>query len=227
MFARRGIAWKAPGVSTVAYLRDLGVLGPRTLLVHGTEVSAGDHAIVSDTGTAWAHCPKSNAKLGNGIAALGLLRHGAPRREARVGLGSDSVASNNTMDLFEEARFAVLLQRARRRSFDAMTAADALDMATRGGARALGMDGEVGALEPGRQADLIAVRLDSLPALPCYDPTQALVYAASARDVAMTMIAGDVLYQDGRFTRAQDAVHRARVALGEAACKMRDWTPPA
>jgi cytosine/adenosine deaminase-related metal-dependent hydrolase len=222
-FARRGIEWNPPGKSTVAYLRDHGILSPRTLLVHGTQISAGDREHICATGAAWAHCPKSNAKLGNGIMTLGLMQGCYPQCAPRVGLGSDSVASNNTMDLFEEMRFAVLLQRARARRFDAMTARQAVEMATIGGARALGLDSVTGSLVGGKQADITAVRLDSWNALPAYDPYNALVYASTARDVLFTMIGGEVRYDGGSFPGADlsPTLSRFHSAVG----KMRTWTP--
>jgi cytosine/adenosine deaminase-related metal-dependent hydrolase len=222
----RGISWHRPasGTTTVQYLQGLGAINARTLLVHGVQLSAHDCDIIRGTNAAWAFCPKSNAKLGNGIAPLGLFRECYETGRERIGLGSDSVASNNTMDMFEEMRFAVLSQRAHKRRFEAMTAREALEMATVGGARALGLDHQVGTLEPGKQADIIAVNLESLPALPCYDPYSALVYSASARDVALTMIAGETLYDNGAFRKTNIA--GARSLLMAAAQKMRSWTAP-
>lgn len=225
MLARRGIAWEASGGSTVAYLNRFGLLGPRTLLVHGTQFSATDRQHIAETGAAWAHCPKSNAKLGNGIAPLGLIRSSYHGGVERVGLGSDSVASNNTMDLFEEMRFAVLAQRGRTRRFDAMTARDAVELATIGGARALGMEAQIGSLVPGKQADVIGVSLDALHTGPCYDPYNALVYSCNARDVVLSVLAGETLYDHGRFTRAN--LDPARAQFRAAAEKMRCWSAPA
>lgn len=224
MFAKRGIAWEVPGSTSVQYLHRLGVLGNQTLLVHGIQLSASDPRLIRETGAAWAHCPKSNAKLGNGIASYGLLRQCYIPHPPRIGLGSDSVASNNTMDLFEEMRFAVLVQRGRRRSFQAMTAKEAVEMATIGGARALGMESEVGSLEPGKRADILVVRIDGLHAVPCYDPYSALVYTGSARDVARTIIGGETIYDQGKFTRLDIGPVSARVR--EAAEKMREWRAP-
>jgi cytosine/adenosine deaminase-related metal-dependent hydrolase len=223
MFDRRGIDWTAPGGSTVSYLSKLGLLGAKTMLVHGTQFSASDRRTVGETSTAWAHCPKSNAKLGNGIAPLGLIRSSYPG-EQRVGLGSDSVASNNTMDLFEEMRFAVLAQRGRSRRYDAVTSREAVELATIGGARALGMDRHVGTLEPGKQADIAAVSLDRLHMSPCYNPYNALVYTAGARDVSLTMIGGEIVYEDDRFPHIDLAPVRDRFRC--AADKMRAWSPP-
>ncbi len=222
----RGITWMEtpPETTVVRYLESLGALGPQTLLVHGVQMAATDRDIILRTGAAWAHCPKSNAKLGNGIVALRLLQ-GSQSRPVRVGLGSDSVASNNTMDLFEEMRFAVLAQRARSRRINALCAKDVVEMATIGGACSLGLEGKIGSLEPGKEADLIAVNLNGLHALPCYDPYQALVYASGARDVLFTMVAGEPLYDDRTGFRDLDMAGLAR-SVGEAARKMREWTPP-
>ena len=238
MYERRGIAWKAPGVSTVAYLDSFGVLGPQTLLVHGVQVAASDRHILAARDFGWAYCPKSNAKLGNGVAPLGLLgrkpteaipptpdtRHPTPR----IGLGSDSVASNNAMDLFEEMRFAVLMQRGARHKITALTAREAVEMATIGGARALGLNAEIGTLEPGKRADLCAVSLNALHATPAYDPYSALVYAASASDVVCTIIGGETKYDanlgaapESRFPDSDITTLRERMKI--AAKKMREW----
>lgn len=195
MFARRGIHWQPPGVSPIAYLDAMGVLGPNTLLVHGVQITEADRALGAERGVAWAHCPKSNAKLGNGVAQLALLMaRDDPAYRPRVGLGSDSVASNNTMDLFEEMRFAVLLQRAVQQHVGAMTAREVVEVATLGGARALGMDAQTGSIEPGKRADLCVVQPGALHGVPVYDPYSALVYAARASDVVLTVIEGEVRY---------------------------------
>jgi 5-methylthioadenosine/S-adenosylhomocysteine deaminase len=222
-FVERDLLWlqPPPNSTTVKHLHSLSALGPKTLLVHGVQLSASDREIVERTGVSWAHCPKSNAKLGNGVAPLGLLKQCYPDGALKVGLGSDSVASNNTMDLFEEMRFAVLAQRAARRSHEAMNAVEALEMATLGGARALGMDIEIGSIEAGKLADIIAVRTDNLPNQPCFDPINALVYAGSARDVCMTMIGGEIVYDGGGFTQID--IHAARDRFQIAANKLRIW----
>ncbi len=206
--AERGIEWTTPGVTTVAHLARHGLLTDRTLLVHGVQVSRTDAHAVARAGASWVHCPKSNAKLGNGVAPLWALRAACPT--GNLALGTDSAASNNGLDMLEEMRFAVLMQRASRRRIDAMDAAQALEAATLGGARALGLEHLIGTLEPGKRADLTAVRLDRLHTAPCYDPVSALVYAASARDVALTMVDGRPLWWRGRHT-ADLAAHRRRL----------------
>lgn len=233
MFVRRGIVWNVPQTGTAAYLDRFGILGPRTLLVHGVQIAAEERALMQERQIAWAHCPKSNAKLGNGVAALDML--GRWPREAteappRIGLGSDSVASNNTMDLFEEMRFAVLMQRGARRRIDTITAPEAVRMATWGGARALCLEREIGTLEPGKRADLCAVRIDELHSAPAYDPYNALVYAARASDVILTWISGKIVYDAQRGICLEDRFPRIdlkpiRAQLQSAAHTMRHWRP--
>ena len=238
MFRRRSIAWLPPGRSVVEYLAEQGVLSSHTLLVHGVQVSASDRVTMRRTGAAWAHCPKSNAKLGNGVAPLEILfdlPHPAPSDHdtqpgVRVGLGSDSVVSNNTMDLFEEMRFAVLMQRGARRRIEALSAQTAVEMATLGGAKALGLATEIGSLEAGKRADLCVVGLDDLHSVPAFQPYNALVYAARASDVLFTLIGGKTQYDRRLGTRW---AHRfpnfdltpVRLELEAAAEKMRRWRP--
>ena len=252
MFARRGIAWEAPGTSTVAYLGELGVLGSRTLLVHGVQISASDRTILERHDVAWAHCPKSNAKLGAGIAPLGLLSQRSLEEESeerdpgasndaevrsygrypRVGLGSDSVASNNTVDLFEEMRFAVLMQRAAHRKIEVMSARAALELATIQGAHALRMESEIGSLEPCKRADFCVVALDQLHNSPVYDPYNALVYAARGSDVLYTVVGGKCRYDSrgvpayvDRFPGLDLVPVREQLYVTQK--KMRDWRPSA
>jgi len=205
----RGISWKAPRCSTVEYLERLGVLATRPLLVHCIDCSSDDLARLAATQTAVAHCPKSNAKLGHGIAPLA----GMLEAKVRVGLGSDSVVSNNTCDLFEELRLASLLLRAGPDDGvgGAWTARDALGLATLAGAEALGLADQVGSLEAGKFADIIAVDLSGPHAEPVHDVEAALVWSASARDVVFTMVEGEVLYEDGRFSRLDEPALRQEI----------------
>jgi 5-methylthioadenosine/S-adenosylhomocysteine deaminase len=186
----RGIEWRAPGVSTVAYLASLGVLAARPLLVHAVRATDDDLDAIAATGSRVAHCPKSNAKFGHGVARLGAMRE----RSVKVGLGTDSVASNNALDMLDEARAATMLARASSRDPLALSARDAIELATSGGARALGLEAEVGTLEPGKGADLCAVALDGLHIAPVYDVETSLVFSASARDVLLTVVGGRVVF---------------------------------
>ncbi|HDI01324.1 MAG TPA: hypothetical protein ENF78_02725, partial [Candidatus Bathyarchaeota archaeon] len=157
------------------------------------------------SGSAVAHCPKSNAKLGSGIARIPEMVSAG----IKVGLGTDSAASNNVLDMFEEMRMAIFLQRASRSSAPVLTAEDVLYMATLGGARALGLGDAIGSLEPGKRADVIAIKLHE-GLLPTYSPTSTLVYCASRSDVVLSMVNGEVLFLDGRFTKVD-----AERVLGE------------
>ena len=215
--AGRGIVWHAPGISTVQYLNGLGVLQhARPLLAHCITVDEQDIETLAATGARVAHCPKSNAKLGHGIAPYkDFLKRGV-----KTGLGSDSVASNNTCDLLEEARFAMLLARAHTSVNESLLSVDdALATATLGGARALGMDHQTGVLAEGMQADLIVVALDGEHQLPVFDPASALIGASSGRDVRLTVVAGREIYRDGRVTTLDE--ERLRARMKEIATKLR------
>jgi 5-methylthioadenosine/S-adenosylhomocysteine deaminase len=207
-FAARGIAWRPPGTSTVEYLARLGVLRARPLLVHAVDVDAEDIERLLLSGASVAHCPKSNAKLGSGIAPLGTFLE----RGVRVGLGTDGAVSNNGCDLLEEARFAVLLQRAKAAADgrgEPVGARAAVRLMTLGGAEALGMDGEIGSLEPGKLADVVAIDLSGPRVAPAHDPEAAVVFAAAAAAVVLTMVEGRTLYRWGKvLTLDEDGLRR-------------------
>jgi 5-methylthioadenosine/S-adenosylhomocysteine deaminase len=182
----RGIQVTPRHCLPVAYLDSLGLLGPAMLLIHAVEIDERDLRRIAETGTSVAHCPKSNAKLGHRIARLTEMRAaGVP-----VGLGTDSVASNNVVDMFEEMRAAVFHQRILSGTIDVMTAADAFRMATLDGARSLRLDRHLGSLEPGKRADFVVVDLSRAATQPVYDPIETMVYSASRADVKATFIGG-------------------------------------
>lgn len=191
----RGIKWQAPGLSTIQYLKRHGVLQTRPLLAHCIKVDDADIETLKDTEARVAHCPKSNAKLGHGRAPFpAFLEWGVA-----IGLGSDSVASNNTCDILEEARFAVLIARSEigGGSGHQIDGNDALRAATWGGAQALNLEGQAGELRPGLQADFAVVSLSGTHQLPSYDPISTLIFASSGRDVILTVVAGREVYRDG------------------------------
>ena len=201
--AKRSIEWNAPQVSTIEYLNQVGVLAVKPLLAHCIRVDERDVEMLRDAHAKVAHCPKSNAKLGHGRAPFAkFLQAGVA-----VGIGSDSVASNNTCDMLEEARFATLLARS-----DAPISADqALESATIGGARCFELEDKIGQLKEGFQADLTAVSLTGTHQLPNYDPVATLIFASSGRDVILTVIAGREAFRDGRVAGVDEERLRARM----------------
>lgn len=203
----RGIATPPRGRSTIELLDRLGVLRDRPLLIHCVDPDADDVRRIADSGSAVAHCPIANAKLGHGVAPLPALCDAG----VRVGLGTDSVGSNNRLDLLEEARFAALLQRAVARNPGLLPADELLRLCTVDGARALGLDGRIGTLEPGKEADLCAVSLRGAHTHPVYDPVAALFHAARGSDVILTAVAGRVLFCDGRVQTADEDALRGEV----------------
>jgi cytosine/adenosine deaminase-related metal-dependent hydrolase len=192
----RGIIIGGMGISTVRYFDRLGVLDAAPLLIHCVTIDEEEIAVMAERGARVAHCPKSNAKFGHGISPLIELR----RAGVRLGLGTDSVASNNNCDLLEEARFCSLLHRAAQKDAAVCTAEEMLRLMTIDGARALNMADKIGSLETGKQADLIAIDLRSAHNNPHYDPATAIIFSCSARDVLLTMVAGRVLCEGGRIS---------------------------
>ena len=209
-YALRGFVFDSPRTTTVRHLSATGVLDARPLLAHCVRVDEGDIRLMQKAGAGVAHCPKSNAKLGHGRAPLAAMLGAG----VSVGLGSDSVASNNVCDPLEESRFALLASRAALESVGGgrmLGADDALRLITHGGASAMNMQSVAGALEEGLEADLVAVRLDAAHQTPAYDPAAALVFASSGRDVLLTVVAGREVFRDGRVTTLDEAGLRARL----------------
>lgn len=217
LYKKEDIDFKVPGMSSIAHLAGIGVLDARPLLAHCVRVSPADIELIAGSGAAVAHCPKSNAKFGHGVAPLAAFLN----NKVPVGLGSDSVASNNVCDILEEARFAALLARVRstddERSF--IGAEEMLGAATIGGARALGLADRIGSLETGKRADLIAISLNEAAQQPVHDIYAALVFSSSARDVILTMTEGRVIYRRGQGVPHIDE-RRLRERLSEISAKM-------
>lgn len=190
VYEKFDVEWQSPHCTTIEYLERLGVLSARPLLAHCVEVSDRDISRIAANGAKIAHCPKSNAKFGHGYAPFEKFADAG----IAVGLGSDSVASNNVCDMLEEARFAALSARNRPDSKRFVGAREVLRAATFGGAQALGMEDIVGTLRSGKQADIAVVSLENIAQQPVSDIEAALVFSSNARDVMMTFVAGEAVY---------------------------------
>ena len=184
------------GVRPLERLKKLGVVGPRLIAVHSVHVEDGELDVMAREGVCVAHCPSSNLKLASGFAPVAAMR----ARGIRVGIGTDGAASNNRLDMLTEMRTAALLAKAVARDASVVGSLDALEMATLAPARALGLDAEVGSIEPGKSADLTAVELATFETLPTYHPVSQLVYAAGREHVTHVWVAGEPRVEDRRLT---------------------------
>lgn len=198
------------GRRPIEVMADRGILGPRTVVAHGVWLSDAEIAVLAETGTAIAHCPCSNMKLSSGPARVGALRAAG----VTVGLGSDGEKENNNLDLFEEMKFASLLQKVS--TLDPTTGDpwEVLAMATADGARALGLEAVTGTLAPGMEADVVVVDLGGLHTTPVLRGTDSnvaahLVFSASGRDVRDVWVRGRRLVDAGRPTTFDVASVRA------------------
>ena len=186
--------FKSRGTTPSGFLKKLGMLGRKRVYVHCVWLSDDDINAFASTGTSVAHCPSSNLKLGSGIARVyEMLRAGVV-----VGLGCDGGPSNDSYDMIREMKLAAILQKGRLVNPTALSAWDALEMATINGARALGLEKEIGSLEPGKKADITIVSLRHPSVQPLTDPLSLLVYAATGRDVRDVIIDGRPVVRDGK-----------------------------
>ena len=211
---RRGITVEPRGESSIQLLARLRLRDIKPLLIHCVRVDARDIASIAASQSTVAHCPTSNAKLGHGVAPLDeVLAAGIT-----VGLGSDSMASNNRMDMLAEARMALLMQRARIASFESPAAIDVLELATIGGAKAIGIDHLVGTLEEGKKADLAAFAID--PLLPVQDPVTAAIFSITGAHARFVMVAGRPLVRDGALVTPRTGLAERLTQLGDA---LAEW----
>ena len=185
---------KEHGVRPLERLHRLGLLGPQLIAVHAVHLDSHEIELLAEHGCHVAHCPTSNMKLASGLAPVGaLLANGVG-----VGLGSDGAASNNRLDVLQEMRQAALLAKLGSRDAACLPAHRALRMATLEGARALGLENEIGSLQPGKAADFCALRLDEWELQPCYDPVSHLVYAAGREQITHVWVRGRLRIKDTR-----------------------------
>ncbi|SRR6266545_2645792 len=205
------------GRSNIKYFDDLGVASSRLCVAHCVWVDDDDQRLLAERAVKVLHCPGSNLKLGSGIAPVLEMR----ARGISVSLGADGAACNNQLDMFAEMRLASTLQ-AVRRGPGALPARDALAMATREGARALGLESELGSIEPGKRADLIVIDRERPHLATAPDPFSAIAYAARPSDVRLTIVEGEILVDDFRLVRddpaliAAEARHQAKALASRA-----------
>jgi 5-methylthioadenosine/S-adenosylhomocysteine deaminase len=179
-------------MTPTGYLNSIGFFGPRTLAAHGVWVTDEDMPVLKAHNVGVSHNPESNMKLASGAApVVKYLAAGVA-----LGLGTDGAASNNDLDMFEAMRQASFLAKHANHDPTAVPARTALDMATIGGARAMGMEKLIGSIEAGKRADLIAVSMSSARQTPLYDPVSHLVYVTRGDDVQTTIVNGKILMQD-------------------------------
>lgn len=189
------------GRTVFHYLDSIDALGPDVLLFHAVWCTELDTAILAERKAAVSHNPVSNQYLASGIAPVADWI----KRGVVVGLGTDGAASNNTQDMFETMKSAALLQKVARLDARALTAERTLEMATLGGATALGLGAQVGSLEPGKLADLVTVSLDGPNAMPSLKPISSLVYTCRPSDVRDVVVDGRVLMEDRRVLTMDEA----------------------
>jgi 5-methylthioadenosine/S-adenosylhomocysteine deaminase len=204
------------GRSNIDYLAHTGLTSPRLCLAHCVWVDDREQSVMAEHDVKVLHCPGSNLKLGSGLAPVVEMR----AKGLSVSLGADGAACNNHLDMFEEMRLAAVLQSVRRGP-GALTARDVLVMATREGARALGLDRELGSIETGKRADLILVDRDRPQFIATHDPYSTLVYSARGTDVRTTIVDGEVLVDAYRPTRWDPAVVAADARREAAALAAR------
>jgi len=204
-----GYVTQETGMRPVEYAHSLGLLRPGATAVHCVHVDDREIDLLAESGATVVHCPKSNLKLGSGIAPVArMVRRGVP-----VALAADGAASNDILDMFEETRMAALLHKGANEDPTAITGRQAFRMATEGGARAAGID--AGTIDPGKLADLAIVNLDAPHLLPVHDIINTLVYCARADDIEYTIIDGQIVMRDRVVqTVDEERVRREAAAFG-------------
>jgi 5-methylthioadenosine/S-adenosylhomocysteine deaminase len=202
---------RPPGTTGIRALADAGLLDANVIAAHCVEVDEEEIGLLAEHDVAVAHCPRSNGILGCGVAPLSALREAG----IRVCIATDSPASTPSFDMFDEMRTAIVGARAREGRPNALTATDALELATLGGARALGIEDEVGSIVPGKKADLTVLSLAETSFIPWEDPVTGAVLGGSPQGVVATLVSGKPRYEKGGKTWLEliDAARRARGRL--------------
>lgn len=193
------------GIRPLERLHRLGLLGPSFIGVHAVHLEEEEIGLLAEQGCSVAHCPTSNLKLGSGIAPTAALL----ARGINVGLGTDSAASNNRLDIFQEMRLAALLAKGSTGQAALLPAQQALAMATLGGAIALGLEKQIGSIAPGKLADLCAVEISDIETIPCFDPISHLVHTLGREHISHVWVAGNCRVEGGKllYFREKDLKH--------------------
>ena len=187
---------KQHGVRPIDRMQRLGLLGPRLIAVHAVHLDDMEIALLAAQGCTVAHCPASNLKLASGFARIGSLLDAG----VNVGIGTDGAASNNRLDILGELRLAALVSKSESGNAETLSSHCALRMATLNSAKALGLDHDIGSIEPGKYADLTAIKLaDAVELSPCYDPASHLIYAAGREHVSHVWVQGKEVVTNGQL----------------------------
>ena len=194
------------GVRPLQRLKNLGLLGPNLIAVHAVHLTPEEIALLAEHGCHVAHCPTSNLKLASGLAPI----HTLAQAGVNIGLGTDSAASNNRLDMLAELRLAALLGKLGANDAAALPARQALEMATINAARALSLDTKIGSLEKGKRADITAINLGALELAPCYHPLSHIAYAAGREHVSHVWVDGELRVCEGQLTGLDTADITAR-----------------
>ncbi len=205
------------GMDNVAYLNHLGLTGERLVLAHCIWVSEEEIDLLAHTKTNVVHCPSSNLKLASGFAPIPAMIE----RGINVSLGADGAPCNNNLDPFLEMRLAALIHKPRHGPAS-MPALKVLELATLGGARAMGLETEIGSLEAGKKADLVMINRDGLHCTPWNDIYAQLVYQLKAGDVALTMVDGRIVYENGILSTIDrdEVIRQASLSLARIKKKL-------
>lgn len=201
---------KNHGVRPIQRLYDLGVLGPNTLCVHMTQLTDEEMDLLKQTNTTVVHCPSSNMKLASGFTPVKALQD----RGVNLCIGTDGAASNNSLNMLSEVRLASLLAKGSSGDPTALDAQSSLEAATINAARALGMESEIGSLEVGKQADMVAIKMDTPESTPIYNPLSQLIYSTSADNFTHSWVQGKLLMENRKLTNMQ---------LSNLTKKARQW----